>query len=54
VATAVLLAVAVKDTGVHTSQCGCCPPSDSQAIGEPFAATPDVSKSALGQNSPAL
>jgi|ERR1700722_6881378 len=39
---------------VQSSQRGCVPPSDSQAIGVPFKATPDSSRSALGQNSPAL
>jgi hypothetical protein len=53
-ATAVLVGVAVEVAGVHTSQCGCCPPSGSHAIGVPFAATPDMFRSALGQNSPAL
>jgi hypothetical protein len=54
VAAAVLVGVAVEVAGVHTSQCGCCPPSGSHAIGVPFAATPDMFRSALGQNSPAL
>lgn len=54
VATAVLAAVAAEVARVHSSQCGGCPPSGSQAIGEPFSATPDMYRSALGQNSPAL
>lgn len=51
---AVLVGIAVEVAGVQSSQCGCCPPSGSQAIGVPFAATPDMFRSALGQNSPGL
>ncbi len=54
VVPAVLAGVAVKFTRVQSSQCGCVFPSGSQAIGVPFAATPDVYRSAVGQNSPAL
>lgn len=54
VAAAVLAGVAVAVACVQTSQCGCCPPSGSHAIGVPLAATPDMLRSALGQNSPAL
>jgi hypothetical protein len=47
--------VAVLVAGVQSSQCGCVPlASGSHAIGVPFAATPDMFRSALGQNSPAL
>ena len=42
VVPAVLAGVAVKFTRVQSSQCGCEFPSGSQAIGVPFAATPDV------------
>jgi hypothetical protein len=52
---AALPGVAGKVTGVQASHLGCCPPGgDSHAIGAPSAATPDLFKSALGQNSPAL
>src|SRR6185437_189236 len=52
---AALPGVAGKVTGVQASHLGCCPPGgDTHAIGAPSAATPDLFKSALGQNSPAL
>ena len=54
VAVAVLAGVAVEVARVQSSQCGCCPPSGSHAIGVPFPASPDMFRSALGQNSPAL
>jgi hypothetical protein len=55
VPVAVLAGVAVEVAGVHALQCGWVPlASGSQAIGVPFAATPDMFRSALGQNSPAL
>ena len=51
---AVLAGVVAKVTGVHASHLGCCSPdSDSQAIGVPLAATPEVFTSASGQSSPA-
>jgi hypothetical protein len=39
---------------VQSSQWGCVSPAGSHAIGVPFKATPDSSRSAVGQNSPAL
>ena len=55
VPVAVLAGVAVEVAGVHALQCGWVPlASGSHAIGVPFAATPDMFRSALGQNSPAL
>jgi hypothetical protein len=55
VPVAVLAGVAVEVAGVHALQCGWVPlASGSQAIGVPFSATPDMFRSALGQNSPAL
>ncbi len=55
VPVAELAGVAVEVAGVQSLQCGWVPlASGSQAIGVPFAATPDMFRSALGQNSPAL
>ncbi len=55
VPVAVLAGVAVEVAGVHALQCGWVPlASGSHAIGVPFSATPDMFRSALGQNSPAL
>jgi hypothetical protein len=55
VPVAVLSGVAVEVAGVQSLQCGWVPlASGSHAIGVPFAATPDMFRSALGQNSPAL
>ena len=55
VPVAVLAGVAVEVAGVQSLQCGGVPfASGSQAIGVPFSATPDMFRSALGQNSPAL
>ena len=55
VPVAVLAGVAVEVAGVHALQCGWVPlASGSHAIGVPFTATPDMFRSALGQNSPAL
>jgi len=53
--TSVPAGVAVEVAGVQSLQCGWVPlASGSHAIGVPFAATPDMFRSALGQNSPAL
>lgn len=55
VPVAVLAGVAAGVAGVHALQCGWVPlASGSHAIGVPFRATPDMFRSARGQNSPAL
>jgi hypothetical protein len=55
VPVAVLAGVTVEVAVVQSLQCGWVPlASGSHAIGVPFADTPDMFRSALGQNSPAL